>query len=213
VKPAIALSGPLTASALVDWVRGKDIGDDDGDTITAETRREMGDPLHSRPATVIYGGTGDAPDLFDDALYVVTNDGVLHAIDPTNPSDESLGGTEYWSFVPRNLLGRTRDLYYNRILGDPEDRGYGLDGNIRVMRIDNNNNGIIETADEVGKRDKVYLFFGQRRGGSTYYAIDVSTKTSPKVMWARDYTAALAVNPGRRPSLPRCGSAALRNSC
>jgi hypothetical protein len=85
-----------------------------------------------------------------------------------------------------------RDLYYNRDLNDPEDRGYGLDANIRVQRIDNNNTGIIETADEAGKRDKVYLFFGQRRGGSTYYAIDVSTKTSPKVMWARDYVADLA---------------------
>ena len=187
VRPSVTLSPPLTATDLVAWFQGKDLADEDGDTITDETRLEMGDPLHSRPATVIYGGNQAKPDLYDDALFVVTNDGVLHAIDPTNPADETLGGTELWSFVPRNLVGRMRDLYYNRILQDPEDRGYGLDANIRVLRIDNNNNGIIETADEVGKRDKVYLYFGQRRGGSSYYALDVSTKLSPKLMWASDY--------------------------
>jgi len=192
VKAGVASSGTLTATELIKWFYGKDVGDEDGDTITDETRHEMGDPLHSRPATVIYGGTTDARDLYDDALYVVTNDGVLHAIDPTNPADESQGGKEYWAFVPRDLVGRLRDLYYNRDLVDPEDRGYGLDANIRVFQIDNNRNGIVETADEAGKRDKVYLYFGQRRGGSTYYAVDVSSKTSPRLMWARSYAAELA---------------------
>ncbi len=37
----------------------------------------MGDPLHSRPATVIYGGPADDPDI---TLYATTNDGYLQAI-------------------------------------------------------------------------------------------------------------------------------------
>lgn len=189
IQAGDAASGDLTAADLIAWYYGKDIGDADGDTITDESRKDMGDPLHSRPVTVIYGGDAADPDLYDDALYVVTNDGMLHAIDPTNPDDETIGGSEYWSLVPRNLVSRLRNLYYNRDLGDPEDRGYGLDANIRVLRIDNNNNGIIEPENVAGKRDKVYLFFGQRRGGSTYYAFDVTDKQSPDLMWARSYTA------------------------
>ena len=158
----------------------------------------MGDPLHSRPVTVIYGGTTSNPNLFDDALFVVTNDGVLHAIDPTNPSNESAAGTEYWAFVPRNLLGRMKNLYYNADLNDPEDRGYGLDSNISVLRIDNNNHGIIEPSGT--QNDKVILYFGQRRGGSYYYAVDVSQKNSPRLLWSRSYASDGA---GQSWSVPR----------
>jgi len=197
VRPGNAASGSLTAGDLLSWFYGRDLADADGDTVTAESRRDMGDPLHSRPVTVIYGGTAAQRDLYDDALFVVTNDGVLHAIDPTNPSNDAAAGTEYWAFVPRDLVGRMRDLYYNADLADPEDRGYGLDGNIRVLRIDNDNNGIIEPNKwtdlnlnekvDDGEYDRVYLFFGQRRGGSRYYAMDVSTLASPKLLWSRSY--------------------------
>jgi type IV pilus assembly protein PilY1 len=147
----------------------------------------MGDPLHARPATVIYGGTAAAPDLDDDALYVVTNDGVLHAIDPTRPNDESQGGREYWAFVPRELVGRLRDLYYNRALADPEDRGYGLDAGITVLKLDHDDDGIVEPADEPGARDRVFLYFGERRGGSSYFAFDVTRKLAPLPLWTRSY--------------------------
>ena len=172
----------VTAAKLIDWIRGKDIDDEDGDTVTDESRKDMGDPLHAKPVTVIYGGSVDTPDLDDAAIFTVTNDGFLQAINPTS-------GEEYWSFVPSNLLGRMRDLYVNKSLLDPNDRVYGLDGNIRVLRIDNNRNGVIEPDDADGKRDRVYIYFGQRRGGSYYYALDVTYKTAPKLLWMREYGA------------------------
>jgi type IV pilus assembly protein PilY1 len=158
------------------WFRGKDIADEDGNTITDESRFEMGDPLHAKPVTVIYGATG----LNDDALYAVTNDGVLHAFDP-----DSNSASELWAFVPRPLTARMRDLYYNAEIADPTDRGYGLDGNIRVLRIDVDSDGIIESGDG----DRVYLYFGQRRGGSTYYAFNVTNKNAPVLMWSASYAA------------------------
>jgi len=170
----------LTATNLIQWFHGKDIADEDGDTLTDESRYEMGDPLHARPVSVIYGGTVSSPSVDDAVLFAVTNDGVLHAFNPSS-SDPS----ERWAFIPRDLVGRMRDLYYNRVLTQPEDRGYGLDNNIRVLRIDNNNNGIIEPASP--QNDKVYLYFGQRRGGTMYYAFDVSTKSSPRLLWSRSY--------------------------
>jgi type IV pilus assembly protein PilY1 len=185
VQAGNSTSGQLTASSLIAWFYGQDVADADGDTDTTESRYEMGDPLHSRPVTVIYGGNSTTPDLYDDALFVVTNDGVLHAINPTNPSNESAAGTEYWAFMPRGFVGRMKNLYYNPDLTEPEDRGYGLDSNIRVLRIDNNNNGIIEPSSP--ENDKVYLYFGQRRGGGNYYAVDVSRKTSPQLLWTGNY--------------------------
>ena len=37
------------------WARGVDIADYDDDGNTTETRKELGDPLHSRPVIVTYG--------------------------------------------------------------------------------------------------------------------------------------------------------------
>jgi type IV pilus assembly protein PilY1 len=178
----------ISVADLVLWAKGKDVADATGplgtpDGVTDQSRKDMGDPLHGKPLTVIYGGSVADPDLDDAVIFAVTNDGFLHAIDP-------IDGTELWSFIPSNLLGRLRDLYYNKELADPTiDREYGIDGNIRLLRIDNNRNGVIEPANEDGKRDKVYIFFGQRRGGSYYYGLDVTSKTAPKLMWMQSYAA------------------------
>ena len=181
VNPTVTGSPELTASLLVDWLYGRDVADYDGDGSTTDSRQDMGDPLHSRPVTAIYGGSVDSPDINDALVLVTTNDGFLHAFDPVT-------GDEAWSFIPETLLGRARDLYYDDEI-DWRERVYGLDGSIRLVRIDNNNNGIIETADEPGKRDKIYAFFGQRRGGSSYFALDISEKDSPRLMWQRSYAA------------------------
>lgn len=152
----------ITRDELIEWVRGADV---DGADPTAP-RFKMGDPLHGRPATVIYGGTEDDPDL---TLFAVTNDGYLHAI---NTKD----GSELWAYVPGALLHRMFDLYENKV--QPSKR-YGLDGNIRAFKLDINNDGI------VNGDDKVYLFFGMGRGGESYYALDVTDRTDPKLLWRK----------------------------
>lgn len=166
---------------LVDWLYGRDIDDVDTDNNTTDTRRDMGDPLHSRPIVLIYGNGTDDPDtpfderLNDARLFVTTNDGFLHSI-------ETETGIERWAFIPRELLGRARDLYYNEET-QPEDRSYGLDAAPRLLVFDNNGNGIIEPEDADGKRDRAYLFYGMRRGGVSYYAMDVTYKDAPRLLW------------------------------
>jgi type IV pilus assembly protein PilY1 len=205
VDPGDTGSDDLTATHIINWMKGYDVADADGDGDVAEFRHDtcrfdgsnaqrcdsgMGDPLHGKPTTVIYGGTVTIPNVNDAAVFAITNDGFLHAINPSN-------GTELWSFVPGDQLNKMRDRFYDDELTPPDsvrDRGYGLDGNVRVYRIDRNRNGIIETGD------KVYLFFGQRRGGGHYYALDVTSKTSPKLMWTRDY---VSVGGGQSWSAPQ----------
>jgi type IV pilus assembly protein PilY1 len=161
----IDAASTITRDTLIEWVRGADV---DAVLPADQTnpRHQMGDPLHGRPATVIYGGTEDNPDL---TLYAVTNDGYLHAIDTDN-------GSELWAYIPGQLLRRMDDLHEND--AQPTKR-YALDGNIRAYKLDINNNGIVDGAD------KVYLFFGMGRGGESYYALDVTDRTDPRLLWRK----------------------------
>lgn len=152
-------------ASLINWARG----DFDGDlSTTDDTRYQMGDPLHSRAATAIYGGSAENPDL---VVFVATNDGYLHAIDGRNN-----GGNELWSFIPSELLPRLARLREN---DPPNSKQYGLDGNLRVYRTDENGNGAVDG------NDVVVLVFGMGRGGSNYYALDVTNKNSPRLLWRR----------------------------
>jgi type IV pilus assembly protein PilY1 len=177
---AVAVTGRPAISDLVDWMYGADVFDKDGDSNVTEKRADMGDPLHSRPATVIYGGPADDPDI---TLYATTNDGVLQAINAKT-------GQEIWAFAPRELLARIEKLYEN---DDVTAREYGLDGAVRVVRLDRNGNGTIEPSGtdingngtiEATERDAVYLFFGMRRGGSRYFGLDVTSRSAPKLLWS-----------------------------
>ena len=165
----IPAGSATTVSQAVNWLRGTDVFDADADGDVAEPRLRMGDPLHARPATVIYGGTSASPDANDGVVYVATNEGVLQAVDVVT-------GNELWSYVP--------DTTWTSVIQALDDTSTStklstLDGSLSVLRIDVDFNGVIEPADG----DKVYLYFGQRRGGSNYFALDVTNKNSPVFLW------------------------------
>ncbi len=156
-------AGEPTHQELIDWMHGKDVRDEDLQPDT-DTRFVMGDPLHSQPAAVVYGGSAGDPHV---VVFVATNDGYLHAIDGKE-------GNELWSFIPAELLGDMNRLYF-----DPETtfKHYGIDGNIVPVVFDENNDGTINGDDFV------YLVFGMRRGGNSYYALDVTDRNNPKLLW------------------------------
>ena len=58
-------------------------------------------------------------------------------------------------------------------------RSYGLDGDVRILRYDINQDGIITSA----AGDRVYLYVGMRRGGRHYYALDVTDRNSPRLLF------------------------------
>jgi len=156
-------------NSLINWVRGQDTLDADGDGVTTDARLAMGDPMNGRPATVIYGGTLADPDPNDGVVYAVTNEGYLHAID-------AVDGSELWAFMPQQLLARARDLYVNDAV---TDREYGLDGNIRIVRNEVNDNGVLEST--LGETVRIY--FGMRRGGSDYFGLDVTDRNAPSLLF------------------------------
>jgi type IV pilus assembly protein PilY1 len=153
---------------LINWLRGADVSDADGDGSTTDARFSMGDPMNGRPATVIYGA-GSPPDPNDGVVYAVTNEGYLQAIN-------AVTGAELWAFMPNQLLARARDMNVNDAV---TDRVYGLDGNVRVLRNEVNENGIIEPA--AGER--VLVYFGMRRGGGDYFGLDVTDRNAPTLLF------------------------------
>ena len=161
-------TGEPSMTDLMRWARGEDLLDEDNNSTTL-VRKVMGDPLHSQPAAVVYGGTVAAPDA---VIFTATNDGYLHAIAGDT-------GEELWAFIPKELLKNLTRLYF-----DPNSKykQYGIDGNVVPVMKDVDRDGVIESADG----DFVYIIFGMRRGGQTYYALDVTNKTSPSLLWTAD---------------------------
>jgi type IV pilus assembly protein PilY1 len=157
VTPTVlGLSASDTAGKdqLIKFVHGQDAYNN-----TTTTRDWiLGDVLHSGPAVVAYSITRSV-------IYVGSNDGMLHAFDDTN-------GQELWSYIPQDQLPYLKNL-------NGTIHPYSVDGSPKAYIFDHNKNGII--GDDAS--DKVILVFGERRGGTTYHAIDVTNPDDPRFLW------------------------------
>jgi len=158
-------AGEPTIDQVIRWARGEDVADEDQDPTTL-VRKAMGDPLHSQPAAIVYGGTQASPEV---VVFTATNDGYVHAIDAAT-------GQELWSFIPREHLQNLPRLFFN---SEAPYKFYGVDGDIVPVVKDVDDDGIIEPGDG----DFVYIMFGMRRGGSSYYMLDVTNKNAPQIKW------------------------------
>ena len=140
----------MTRDELIEWARGADIDALDPADRT-KPRLVMGDPLHARPATVIYGGSEDDPDM---VLFTTTNDGYLHAIDPDD-------GRELWSYIPGHLLRRMTDLYLDKA---QNAKRYGLDGSLRRRNLGGVNFDLRRLDQRFGRFGlRRFNSFGRRR--------------------------------------------------
>jgi type IV pilus assembly protein PilY1 len=162
-------NGALTAAMLgvgaSGWTRDDVINFINGvNPLTGQRRNQMGDPLHSQPVSFIYG-----PGLRDGLLFVATNDGFLHALNAET-------GVEEWVFLPQEFLDDQIQLLDNGAL---PGKHYAIDGPMRIQMI-GDNDGVLETGE------KVYLFVGMRRGGDFYYALDITVRNDPQLLWRRD---------------------------
>ncbi|MEL7187429.1 MAG: hypothetical protein AAFN50_13515 [Pseudomonadota bacterium] len=156
-----------TLAEIIDWTLGSDTFDEDEDASTT-VRNAMGDPLHSQPAAVVYGGDPNDPDV---VVFTATNDGYFHAIDGKT-------GAEKWAFIPKELLPDLPDLALNDVA---TYKHYGIDGDIVPVVFDGNDDGIINNSDFV------HVIFGMRRGGSQYYSLNVTDPDNPTLNWVRTY--------------------------
>ncbi|MFT7286850.1 MAG: type IV pilus assembly protein PilY1 [Halieaceae bacterium] len=151
---------------LLNWIRGKDLDDENANGNVDETRYLLGDPLHSRPIAVTYGGTDANPDV---EVFFGTNAGVIHSVNASN-------GQERFAFLPEVLMPMQKELRSNSA---NTAHPYGMDGTITRWSNDFGRDGI--SAADV--RDFVRIYSGMRRGGRNYYGLDVSDRANPEMMW------------------------------
>jgi len=130
----------------------------------------LGDPLHSKPVTINYGGTAESQDV---RILLGTNAGVLHMF-----KDSGATVDESWAFMPQEFLPNIKTLRDNL---PSSSKVYGVDGRITTFINDKNGDGTINK-DE----DTVLAFFGLRRGGNSYYALDLSNPNTPDLKWKID---------------------------
>jgi type IV pilus assembly protein PilY1 len=170
----IAGQSPGYKARLLEWARGIDVNagpnangrDVNGDLIP---RLAIEDPLHSEPTIINYSSDKDSSKK-DRTLFLGTNSGFLHAfdVDEDNPK-------EYFSFIPKELI-KNLDKYYS---GGSfyDNKTYGIDGPLTHWHEDINDNGQVDNGEQV------YLYITLRRGGQSFYALNVTNRLVPELLW------------------------------
>jgi type IV pilus assembly protein PilY1 len=159
---------------LVNFIRGVDTYDEDLDADTTEQRAwKLGDIFHSTPTLVTApllpsadSGTGSYTEFKANnatrtvILLAGSNDGMLHAFRESS-------GEELWAFIPPDLLNELKLL---TVSGG--DHPYFVDGNPIVADV------------KIGGVWKTIVIFGERRGGRSYHALDVTNPLNPVYLWS-----------------------------
>ncbi|MDX1443224.1 MAG: PilC/PilY family type IV pilus protein [Gammaproteobacteria bacterium] len=182
LKSDLGVTDDAYALELLRYARGLDVNDDDNDLITSEARSWiLGDPLHSRPLPINYGAR-DGHSESNPLIYIAmaAQDGFMHFFRNTDPGagdPPPQSGKEVWAFMPRKVMSKLQVYEKNTIGGG---HPYMVDGAPSVYIEDTNGNGTVESGEQA------ILFFGMRRGGSSYYALDVTNPEVPKLLWTID---------------------------
>lgn len=182
----------------LNWALGKDVDDDDNDGSVTDNRPNIfGDPLHSKPLVINYGGASVTEQ--DVRIIIGTNAGALHMF-----QDEGTSVNETWAFMPKEFFSNIKGLRENQ---SSSSKIYGIDGPATSYLFDDNGDGVIDAID-----DKAWVFFGLRRGGSSYYALDVTNKDIPKLLWHIDSSTNGFSRLGQSWSQPKVGYSKINSS-
>jgi len=166
-------------STLINFIRGGNTGDANCSDATSATACATwrtwahADVQHSRPLIVTYNSTptADAEAPGSDRattqyIFYLTNDGLVHAVNAAT-------GQEKWVFLVEEALSQI-----NALMANAAGASLDLADGSPVAWIDRgDNDGLVDGSE------RVWLFFGLRRGGRAYYALDITDINAPKFMW------------------------------
>lgn len=177
LRPLLDADGGRSDDALLElirWARGQDAEHNS----TVARRWLLGAVLHSRPLALNYGATpGYSRSNPNVRLLFGSAEGVFHIVENTDSRGPQTG-REVFGFYPRESLATVAA----RHAGVPNMpmRQYGVDGAPVLLKRDRNGDGTLAHADG----DTAWVYFGLRRGGSAYFALDVSDPdVVPRLMW------------------------------
>ena len=175
------LSGGAAGEALVNFLRGDRSKEGTyfrtrthvlGDIVSSEARYVKA-PLFNYSDTN-YGAYKALVSSRGGSVFVGANDGMLHAFD-------SMTGQERWAYVPGIVLPSLYRLADNNYSTQHQ---FFVDDTPEVSDICPNAPASGCSASEW----KTILIGGLNRGGSGYYALDVTDPVTPKLLW--EYTSA-----------------------
>jgi type IV pilus assembly protein PilY1 len=156
----------------IDWALGFDVDDENKNNLTTDKRHDLfADPLHSKPLVLNFGGNSNNQDV---RIILGTNAGVLHMFD-----DDGESVAESWALMPNEFFPNIKPLREN-FANTPKI--YGIDGSPSAYLLDSDGDGTISAANG----DKAWIFVGLRRGGNSYYALDITNPDSPSLKWRID---------------------------
>jgi len=173
----IILGSPTRSrSDIINYVRGADILDEDGDSNVTENRSIItGDVLHSELSVFQYRYADGSSKTM---VYFGANDGMLHAVlDVTESSGVfptvTSHGTEEWAFIPPDQLPRLKEM-----IEGVGHQSY-IDASPKIYFKDIDKDGFLNS----DHGDKVILVCGVRKGGTGYFALDVTDPSFPQYLW------------------------------
>lgn len=160
-------------TSLISYIRGLDNGVE---------RKAMGDPIHATPSLVTY-----RCNTFNDGVctgeeqsaILGTNEGFVQMF---NTND----GEEQFAFMPEVLLPNIKRLLANEASTQHSSKShpYGMDNTVTVWANDvNNNGGVLSSGGAAEAGEFVYAYATMGRGGRDIYALDITNRTSPTLLW------------------------------
>lgn len=171
-------------TSLINYIRGAD------SNTPPQDRKALGDPLHSTPTLITYAcNSYNAQNVCtseDQSAIIGSNEGFVHLFDTSS-------GAELFAFMPEVLLPNIRQLRENAKSSSQKPRRYGMDNTVTVWANDANGNGVIYGGVNPGNPGSmlaglnpgefVYAYATMGRGGSDIYALDITNRSDPKLLW------------------------------
>lgn len=148
--------------------------------------KNIGGVLHSIPQLITKKVAVDAAGRFDvnqrtDYLLYGSMDGALHMLDDST-------GKEVFTFIPKQILDLQPDAISSKGSAKDGSYPYGVDGPwlthvSYTNKSTTTGTGTTATTVNTYEADQSFALGGLRMGGSTYYALDVSNVTVPKIIY------------------------------
>lgn len=196
VATGLAITDTTTKQLVIHHAAGGDITNLDASSVPKTNRPSiMGDIINSAPAAIEYKWSEVSGSLSSYStlsafggtrfrlVLVGTNQGWLHAFGEVTKTDAAglvTGAVqELWSFLPTDFLANLNYLKDNgnahRFMVDGTPVIYHLD---RPPTGGGRGNGVVDSAE------RAVAIFGLRKGGRSYYALDIHDPFNPTLKWS-----------------------------
>lgn len=173
----------VSGTNLVNFIRGQDGYEDQTgalDRLYRDREHVLGDMVNSQPVYLKAPSFDYVDTNYDTykntteknraaSVYVAVNDGMLHAFDGAT-------GNERWAYIPPLVLPNLHKLADKNY---STNHRYYIDGSPTIVDVCLT----APTTTCTGAQWKSILVGGLNAGGRGYYALDITSPTSPKALW------------------------------